>query len=108
MLTANHWTEWGVPGGGVGEGTEGAEGVCNPMGESNSVNQPDHPELQGTGPPTKEYTWSNTWPHMWQRMALLASVGGAALEPEGIRFPSVGKFQGGKTGMGGWVGETPS
>ena len=33
MLAANHWTERGVPDGGVGEGTEGAEGVCSPMGE---------------------------------------------------------------------------
>ena len=31
MLTANHWTEHRVPDGGVGEGTEGAEGVCSPM-----------------------------------------------------------------------------
>ena len=32
MLAANHWTEHGVPDGGVGEGTEGAEEVCSPMG----------------------------------------------------------------------------
>lgn len=31
MLTANHWTERGVSSGGVGEGTEGAEGVCSNM-----------------------------------------------------------------------------
>jgi hypothetical protein len=31
MLTANHWTELRVPGRGVGEGTEGGEGVCIPM-----------------------------------------------------------------------------
>jgi hypothetical protein len=30
-------------------------------------------ELQGTGLPTKEYTWRDQWlwSHMWQRMALL-------------------------------------
>jgi hypothetical protein len=30
-------------------------------------------ELPETGPPTKEYTWSDPWlwPHMWHRMALL-------------------------------------
>ena len=33
MLSANHWTECGVPDGGVGEGIEGAEGVCSPMEE---------------------------------------------------------------------------
>ena len=31
MLTANHWTEHGVPN---GERTEGAEGVCNPIGRT--------------------------------------------------------------------------
>ena len=31
MLKVNHWTEHGVPNGGVREGTEGAEGVCRPM-----------------------------------------------------------------------------
>jgi hypothetical protein len=30
-LTANHWTELGVPDEGVGERTEGAEEVCSPM-----------------------------------------------------------------------------
>jgi hypothetical protein len=35
------------------------------------------PEILGTGPPTKEYTWSDSWlrPHMWQRMALLDNSG---------------------------------
>ena len=57
----------GVLDGGVGEETEGAEGVCN------TVNRPDPLELPGTGTPTKEYTWRDTWlwPYMWQRMALL-------------------------------------
>jgi len=32
MLAANHWTENGVPNVGVREGTEGAEGLCNPIG----------------------------------------------------------------------------
>lgn len=31
MLTANHWTENGVPSGEVRERTEGAEGICNPI-----------------------------------------------------------------------------
>jgi hypothetical protein len=33
MLTANHWTEHRVPDGEVEEGTEGAEGVCSPIGK---------------------------------------------------------------------------
>jgi hypothetical protein len=32
MLAANYWTEHGVPNEGIGEGTEGTEGVCSPMG----------------------------------------------------------------------------
>jgi hypothetical protein len=30
-LSPNHWSECRVPDGGVGEGTEGAEGFCSPM-----------------------------------------------------------------------------
>jgi hypothetical protein len=37
---ANHWTEHRVPNGGVRERTEGAEGVCNPIGRTTiSTNQ---------------------------------------------------------------------
>jgi hypothetical protein len=38
----------------------------------NNISQPDLPELPGTKPPTKEYTWRDPWLqlHMWQRMAL--------------------------------------
>jgi hypothetical protein len=48
--------------------------------------QTPHPELLQTGPPTKEYTWMDPCihPYMWQRMALLASVGGMALGPEDV------------------------
>jgi hypothetical protein len=34
MLQANHWTEHGIPNGGVRERTEGVEGVCNPIGRT--------------------------------------------------------------------------
>jgi hypothetical protein len=27
----------------------------------NNINQPDLPELPGTKPPTKEYTWKDPW-----------------------------------------------
>jgi hypothetical protein len=33
MLAANHWSEHGVPNGGVRERTEGAEGICIPEEE---------------------------------------------------------------------------
>jgi hypothetical protein len=40
LLTASHWTEHGVPNGGVRERTEGAERVCNPIGRATiSTNQ---------------------------------------------------------------------
>jgi hypothetical protein len=34
--------------------------------KNNNINQPDLPELPGTKPPTKDYTWRNPWlqPHM--------------------------------------------
>jgi hypothetical protein len=55
MLTANHWTENGVPNGGVRKRTEGAEEVCNTTGRTISTNWTPTPELRGTKPPTKEY-----------------------------------------------------
>ena len=40
MLAANHWTEHGVPNGGVREGTEEAKGIYSPMeGATVSTNQ---------------------------------------------------------------------
>jgi len=46
MLTANHCTELGDPNEGVGEKTEGAEGICNPIRRTISTNQtlPELPE----------------------------------------------------------------
>jgi hypothetical protein len=44
------------------ERTEGAEGVCKPIGRTtNNINQPDPPELPGTKPLIKEYTWKDLW-----------------------------------------------
>jgi hypothetical protein len=58
MFTAKHWTECGVPNRGVREGTVGVERVCNPIGRTTiSINQTPSPELPGTKPSTKEYTW---------------------------------------------------
>jgi hypothetical protein len=39
MLEANHQIEHGDGNGGVRERTEGAEGVCNPIGRTLSTNQ---------------------------------------------------------------------
>ena len=57
MLAANHWIERGVPDGVVGEGTEGTEGGSLPCDGEQQCQQARPPDLQGTGPPTKEYTW---------------------------------------------------
>jgi hypothetical protein len=99
---------WGVPNGRVGEGTEGAEGVCSPTGVSNSVNRPDAQGLLGIGPPTKEYTWSNSWhwPHMWQRMALLDICGRRGPWAWGCLMLQ-GRGMSGREDGSGWVGEHP-
>ena len=74
MLAANYWTERGVPNRGVSEGTEGIEGVCNPIGRTtiptNKTPLPPPPsELPGTKPSTKEYS-TQLQLGMLQRMAL--------------------------------------
>jgi hypothetical protein len=62
-LAANHWTEHRVPSGEVRERTERAEGVCNHIARTiistSQITPP--PELPGTKPPTKEYTWRDPW-----------------------------------------------
>jgi hypothetical protein len=42
MFSANHYTECGVPNGGIRESTEGAEVVCNPIEKQQYI-----PELPG-------------------------------------------------------------
>ena len=104
MLAANHWTELGVPDGGVGEGTEGAEGVCSPM-EGATVSTGQTPQSsQGLDYQPKS-THGGT--HGAGRLICgrgwlcWTSVGGAPLGPEGVQCPSVGECQGKKTGVGG-------
>jgi hypothetical protein len=66
MVAANHYPECGVPEGGVGEGTEGAEGVCSPM-EGATVSTGQIP-----GPPG-EWT-TNQMMYIEGSMALVAYV----------------------------------
>ena len=49
--------------------------------KNNNINQPDTPELSGTKPPTKEYTWRDPWLRCIcsRRWPYLASVRGEAL-----------------------------
>jgi hypothetical protein len=56
IFTANHWTERVVPNKGVSEGTEGVEGVCNPIGRTIiSTNQMPQ-NSQGLKPSIKGYS----------------------------------------------------
>jgi hypothetical protein len=55
MLAANYWSEHGIPSEEDKGMTEGAEEDWNPKGKTISTNQT--PELPGTKPPIKEYTW---------------------------------------------------
>jgi hypothetical protein len=58
MLTTNYLTKHRDPNGEIRGRTEGAEGICNPIGRSTISTKPDPPlpEFSGTKPPTKEYT----------------------------------------------------
>jgi hypothetical protein len=91
----------GVPDGGVGEGTEGAEEVCSLMeGATVLIGQTPPPELPGTGPPTKKNAYGaghicgREWP-CW------TSVGEEAFGPSGVQCPSVGECQDRRMGVGG-------
>jgi hypothetical protein len=57
----NHQIELGDPNGEVIERTGGDKGVCNPIGRTTVSTNQTFPELPGTKPPTKEYTWKNPW-----------------------------------------------
>jgi hypothetical protein len=67
VLTGNHWTEHGVPNGGVR--LKELNGFATHR-KNNSINQLPP---QRTKPSTKEYTWRDPMHqmHMLQRMALL-------------------------------------
>jgi hypothetical protein len=84
--------------------TEGAEGVCNPIGRTISTNQ-TRSELPGTKPPTEEYTWREPWlqSHMYQRMTLLEPSERRGLTScEGLMPQCRGMP--GQGGWSGWVG----
>jgi hypothetical protein len=106
MLTSNHWTEHGDTNGGVRERTEGAEGLCNPIGRTTSTNQTIQssqglnyqPKSTRGGTHDSSCICSQGWPH-------LASMGGEALGLVKTWCPSVRECQGGEVGVDGWVGE---
>jgi hypothetical protein len=55
ILTANHWTDPEDPNRRVRGKTEGAEGVCNPIGRAISTNQTTQNQLPGIKLPTRVY-----------------------------------------------------
>jgi hypothetical protein len=63
------------------------------------------PELLGTKPPTKEYTWRDPWCqfHMNRGWPFWTSVGGEALCPVKAQCPSLGECQDREAGVGGLV-----
>ena len=61
MLAVYHVTEHWDPNGGIRGRTEGTKGVFNPIGRTTISTDQIIPELPETKPPTKEYTWRDTW-----------------------------------------------
>jgi len=104
VLAANHWTENGVPVGGIRERIEGAEGACNPIRTTVPTNQssqglnhyPKSPHGQTHG---SSCTCSRGWP-CW------APMGGEALGPAKAG-PPLPPVQGNVRGDG-WGGGTLS
>ena len=85
MLTANHWSEYKVPDGGVEEGIEGAEGLCIPMGGATvSMGQNSYPPLSFWGldhQPKSKHGGTHGAGRGW---LCWISVGREALGPEGV------------------------
>jgi hypothetical protein len=85
MLAANHWTEYRVPDGGIGEGTDKTEGVCSPMeGATVSTGQIPWSSWGQDHQPKSTHGGIHGLAAHFQRMSLLASVGGVSLGPNGI------------------------
>jgi hypothetical protein len=84
MLTANLWTEHRVPSGGVGEGTEGAEGVCSPI-EGATVSTGHTPWSSWETDQRIHIGGTHGSGHIrGRRGSCWTSVGGEALGPEGV------------------------
>ena len=69
------------------------------------MNQSVSPELPGTKPPTKEYTWRDPRlkPQCSKEWPCPTSIGGEALGPVKARCPIVGECQDREAGEGGMV-----
>ena len=83
MRIANHGTEHGVPNGGVRERTEGAEGVCNPIGRTTiSTNQTPQSSQKLNSQSKSIHEQDHGSCYIWSRgLPPLASMGKNALNP---------------------------
>jgi hypothetical protein len=110
MLAANHQTEHRDHNGGVRRRTEGAEGVCNPIGRTIILTNEMPLELPRTkplnqrvhmeGPMAPSLICSRGWPY-------LASMGREApWSCEGLMLQCRGMLGQG-VGVCGWMGENP-
>jgi hypothetical protein len=66
MLATKYWIEHGVPNGGVRERTEGAEGVCSPIGGTIILTNQTPPPLSSQGLNHHPKLWRDPWlqPHI--------------------------------------------
>jgi len=108
MLAANHQTEHRNSNGGVRERTEGAEGVCNPIGKTIiSTNQTTQSSQGLNHQPKSTHGGTHGSSCICSRgWHCLASTRGEALSPVEAHFPSVGECQAVDVGVGGWEGST--
>ena len=102
MLSANNWTEHGVPSGEVREMPEGAEEVCNPIGRITISTNQIIPKFPGTKPPSKKsyrgtYDSNCICDRGW---SFQTSMGEEALGPVKAGCPSFGEYKGGEAGVG--------
>jgi hypothetical protein len=79
MLASNHWAEHRVPNGRVGERMKKLKGFVTHR-KNNNINQPDHPELPGTKPPTRVHMEGPMSPAAYIAEGVL-SMGGEAHGP---------------------------
>jgi hypothetical protein len=83
MPTANHWTENRVPSEGVRERTEGAEGVCNPIGRTTiAINQTLQSSQGLNHQPKSTHGETHSFSHICSRgWTYWTSKGEEALDP---------------------------
>ena len=101
MLAAKHWTDHGVPNGGVRQRTEGAEGICNSIERTTVPTNQSSQGLNHQPRSTHGRTHGSScissrgWP-CW------ASMEEEALGPVKAPCPSLGECEGEEAGVGGW------